>query len=213
MKRVMCVIGVITGAAVISIIMMSCSTSKISLNKSEMNRVETLAIMDFDKAPGIPRAIAVECEDAFRSSFIDAGKNVVERAKLRTILREIERSQSGVVSDSEEIGRLTGAQALLFGNVTRNSEETKWVEYIDYVKNPVTKETEKVKKRKKKKFFYFQVQARLVSTSSGGTILTIKNDRPERSYEVTDSMTLNRCREYILDQMGKDLKKSLENKE
>ena len=59
------------------------------------------------------------------------------------------------------------------------------------------------------KFFTFQVQVRLVSTSSGSTIMTVKNERPERSYEMTDSMTLIRFREYILDQMGKDMVKTL----
>lgn len=198
--------------ALLVIVFVSCSTSKISLNKPEMSKVATVAIMNFDSSPGIPDVVVTECEEAFRGSFIDAGKNVVERSKLKTILKEIERSQSGIVSTSEEIGRLTGAQALLFGTITRNEEEVKWVEYIEYVKNQATKETEKIKKTKRKKFFRFQVQARLVSTSSGATILTIKNEYPERSYEMTDSMTLNRFREYILGQMGKDLKKALEEK-
>lgn len=58
----------------------------------------------------------------------------------------------------------------------------------------------------------FDEQGRLISTSSGSTILTIKNENPERSYEMTDSMTLNRFRENILNQMGKDLKKAMEKK-
>lgn len=194
----------------LSLAINACSTSKISLNKAEMAKVKTIAIMDFDSTPEISKVLVIESEEAFRGHFIDIGKNVVERKKLKSILKEVERSQSGVVSNSEEIGRLTGAQALLFGTVTQNSEEVKWVEYFEYVKNPVTKETEKIKKSKRKKFFAFQVQARLVSTSSGAAILTIKNERPERSYEITDSMTLNRYRENVLDQMGKDLKKTLE---
>ncbi len=192
---------------------LSCSTSKISMNRGELEKVGTVAIMSFDRAPGIPREIAVECEDAFRGHFIDAGKSVVERARLRSIIGEVERAQAGLVSSSEEIGRLTGAGALLFGSVTRNGEEVKWVDYYEYVKDPVTKKSVKVQKRKRKKFFTFQVQARLVSTVNGSTILTIANERPERSYEMTDSMTLSRMRGYILDQMGKDLKKAIEGKE
>jgi hypothetical protein len=199
----------IAGLAMLAVIAASCSTAKISVNKAEFARVKSIAVVDFDAASGIPRVIANECEEAFRGHFVDVGKNVVERAKLNAILREVERSQSGVVENSEQIGRLTGAQALLMGTVTRNGEETRMVDYIDYVKNPVTKETEKIKKTKKMKFFTFQVQARLVSTMNGATILTIKNERPERSYEMTDSMTLTRFREYILDQMGKDMIKAL----
>ena len=86
-------------------------------------------------------------------------------------------------------------------------------EYHEYEKNPVTKETEKIKKAKRKKFFTFQIQGRLVSTANGAAILTIKNEYPERSYEMSDSMTLNRFKEYILDQMGADLKKALAEKD
>ncbi len=202
----------LAGAVAVAVMLVSCSTSKISMNRAELEKVNTIAITDFDVAPGLPAMLATECEEAFRGHFLDAGKSVVERAKLRTVMREIERSQSGLVSSSEEIGRLTGAQALMFGTITRNGEETKRVEYIEYVKNPVTKETDKIKKTRRKKFFTFQLQGRLISTSSGSTILTIKNENPERSYEMTDSMTLNRFRENILNQMGKDLKKAMEKK-
>jgi hypothetical protein len=203
----------ITGIVLSSIILISCSTSKISLNKAEMAKVNTIAVMDFDSAPGISKTIVIECEEAFRGHFVDVGKNVVERSRLASILKEVERSQSGVVTNSEEIGRLSGAQALLFGMITRNGEETKWVEYYDYVKKPGTKETEKIKKTKKMKYYTFQVQCRLVSTANGATILTIKNEYPERSYEMTDTMTLNRFRENVLNQMGKDLKKALKEKD
>jgi len=204
----------LAGITILSIIFISCSTSKISLNRAEMAKVNTVAIMDFDSAPGIPKMIATECEESFRGHVVDIGKNVVERTKLMSMLKEIERSQSGMVSSSEEIGRLTGANALLFGTITRNDEEVRWVEYYEYVKNPANKkEVEKVKKTKRMKFFNFQIQGRLISTANGATILTIKNEYPERSYEMTDSMTLSRFRENILDQMGKDLKKAIEKKD
>ncbi len=195
--------------AVLSLIL-SCSTSRISINKAEMAKVETVAIMHFDRSPGIPEMIATECEEAFRGHFVDAGKNVVERTKMRSVLKEIEMSQSGIATNTRELGKLAGADALLYGTVTENNEERKLVEYYEYEKKPKSKDMEKIRKVKQKKFFYFQVQARLVSTVNGATILTIKNEYPERSYEMTDSMTLTRFRDYVLDQMGKDLKKALE---
>lgn len=209
MKACGCIIGIIFSSA----LLVSCSTSLISLNRAEMRKVETVGIMEFDTAPGVSKTIATECEEAFRGHFVGAEKKVVERSKLVSVLREIERSQSGVVSSYKKIGELTAADALLFGTVTQNGEEVKWVEYFEYEKDPVTKEMIKIKKSKRKKFFTFQVQARLVSTESGSTIMTIKNEYPERSYEITDSMTLTRCREYTLEQMGKDLKKAIEKKD
>ena len=199
----------IAGIAALAIIAVSCSTAKISVNKAELVKVKSIAVVDFETEPGIPSVIADECEEAFRGHFVEVGKNVVERSKLNAILKEIERSQSGIVENSEEIGRLSGAQALFMGTVTRNSEEVRVVDYVEYVKNPVTKETEPVKKKKKMRFFTFQVQARLVSTVNGSTIMTIKNERPERSYEMTSSWTLTSFREYILNEMGKDMVKAL----
>jgi hypothetical protein len=196
--------------AFLSFMMISCSTSKISLNKAEMAKVETVAIMDFDKARGIPKMIATECEEAFRGHFLGLGKNVVERAKINSVLKELEITQAGIVRNTRELGKLAGADALLYGTVTENGEDVKLVEYYEYEKNPKTKEMEKIKKIKQKKFFYFQVQARLISTVNGAAILTIKNEYPERSYEMTDTMTLTRFRDYVLDQMGNDLKKELE---
>jgi hypothetical protein len=194
----------------VSFMLSSCSTSKISLNRAEMAKVETVAIMQFDTARRIPKMIATECEEAFRGHFVEIGKNVVERAKMKSVIKEIEMSQSGLATNARELGKLAGADALLYGAVTENNEEVKPVEYYEYEKKPKSKETEKIRKIKQKKFFYFQVQARLVSTINGATILTIKNEYPERSYEMTDSMTLTRFRDYVLDQMGKDLKKALE---
>jgi hypothetical protein len=188
----------------------SCSTSKISLNRAEMAKVSTVAIMEFDVTRRIPRTIAIECEEAFRGHLIEIGKNVVERAKMESILKEVERSQAGLVKNTSEFGKLAGADALLYGTVTENYEEVKPVEYFEYVKRPGSKETEKVKKIKMKRFYYFQVQVRLVSTASGATVLTLKNEYPERSYEITDSTTLSRFRENVLGQMGKDLKKAVE---
>lgn len=199
----------IAGIAVLAVIAISCATAKISVNKVDFTKVKSIAVVDFDTEPGIPAVIADECEEAFRGHFVDIGKNVVERSKLNAIIKEVERSQAGIVENSEEIGRLTGAQALFMGSVTRNSEDVRIVDYIEYVKNPATKETEKIKKRKKMKFFTFQVQARLVSTANGSTIMTIKSERPERSYEMTSSWTLTTYREYILNEMGKDMVKAL----
>jgi len=131
----------IAGIAALAIIAISCSTAKISVNKAELVKVKSIAVVDFETEPGIPSVIADECEEAFRGHFVEVGKNVVERSKLNAILKEIERSQSGIVENSEEIGRLSGAQALFMGTVTRNSEEVRVVDYVEYVKNPVTKET------------------------------------------------------------------------
>lgn len=184
----------------------SCSTSQISVNKKEMKKIKTVAIMKFDTAEGINYKVAKECEESFRGHFLSIKKKVVEREKLDAILKEIEKSQTGLYNNAIEIGKISGAQALLFGEVTEYKEEVRRVKYNDY-----NKKTKKyVEKEKDMKFFTFQVNLRLVSTAKGNVILTLKNKYPESSYEMTDSTTLVRYRERILDQMGEDLKDALE---
>lgn len=94
---------------------------------------------------------------------------------------------------------------MLFGEVTEYNEDERLVKYNEY-----DKKTKKYfEKEKMMKFFTFQLNIRLVSATTGDIILTLKNKYPENSYEVTDSTTLVRYRERILEQMGKDLKDEL----
>jgi len=184
---------------------LSCQTSTISMNKAEMKKLRTIAIMKFERAPGISRDVAIECEEAFRGHFINAGYTVLERDKLAAIMGEIEKSQTGIMDNPIEIGRLSGAQALLFGKVTNNSEEKKRVSYTEYHKKP----RKNVIKEKDMKFYTFQVYVRLVSTATGAQIMTLQNKYPEKSYEITTTITLPKFRQNVLSQMGDDIKDAL----
>jgi len=185
---------------------MSCSTSQISVNKKEMKKIQTVAIMKFDTADGINKKIAKDCEESFKGHFISIKKKVVEREKIDALLKEVEKSHTGLYDNTIELGRLSGAEALLFGEVTEYKEEVRRVKYNEYDK----KTKKNIEKEKDKKFFTFQLNVRLVSTATGNVILTLKNKYPENSYEMTDSTTLVRYKERILDQMGDDLKEALE---
>lgn len=185
-----------------------CSTSQISVDKKEIKKIDTIAIMTFESSEGVDKKVAKECEESFKGHFIKIKKKVVERDKLNAIVKEIEKSQTGLVKNPIEIGKLSGAEALLFGDVTENKEDVRLVKYSEY--NKKTKKS--VEKEKKMKFFTFQINVRLVSTTTGNIILTLKNKYPENSYEMTDSTTLIRYRERILQQMGEDLKDVLKEK-
>ena len=113
-----------------------------------------------------------------------------------------------------------GAEALILGTRVVPDENDKRLKLYEitagYDKFEVAQETKEkvakqnIEKEKDKKFFTFQVNIRLVSTADGNVILTLKNKYPESSYEMTDSTTLVRYRERVLDQMGEDLKDALE---
>lgn len=187
-----------------------CSTSTIAINKTELKNVKTVAIMKFDAATGISPGVAKECEESFRGNFINAGFNVVERDKLNSIMKEVEMSQTGLTVKSIELGKMLGAEALLFGEVTKNFSEVRLVNYNEYVKNPTTGKMVAVEKTKNMKFFTFQIHIRLISALTGNTILTLKNTYPEKDYEMTSTTTLEKFRESILSQMGDDLKDAIE---
>jgi len=207
MKKITKYLPILT-LAVVLFIFTGCSTSQISVNKKELKNINTIAIMKFEADEGIDKKVAKDSEESFKGHFISLGKNVVERDKLNAIVKEIEKSQTGLYKDPIEIGKLSGAQALLFGEVTEYKSEVRRVKYLEY--NKLTKEN--VEKEKDKKFFTFQINVRLVSTTAGDIILTLKNQYPENSYEMTDSTTITRYKERILEQMGKDLKDALKEK-
>jgi len=186
----------------------ACSTSQISVNKKELKAIDKIAIMKFDTAAGINKKIAKECEESFKGHFLNINKKVVERDKLDAILKEIEKTQTGAFSNTIEIGKLSGAQALLFGEVTEYKEEVRRVKYNEYDK----KTKKNIEKEKDKKFFTFQLNVRLVSATTGDVILTLKNKYPESSHEMTSTTTMTSNRERILNQMGEDLKDALEEK-
>jgi len=186
----------------------ACSTSQISVNKKELKAIDKIAIMKFDTAEGIDKKIAKDCEESFKGHFLNINKKVVERDKLAAILKEIEKTQTGAFSNTIEIGKLSGAQAILFGEVTEYKEEVKRVKYNEYDK----KTKKNIEKEKDKKFFTFQLNVRLVSTTTGDIILTLKNKYPESSYDMTSTITMTSNRERILNQMGDDLKDALEEK-
>jgi len=186
----------------------ACSTSQISVNKKELKAIDKIAIMKFETAEGIDKKIAKACEESFKGHFLNINKKVVERDKLDSILKEIEKTQTGAFSNTIEIGKLSGAQALLFGEVTEYKEEVRRIKYNEY--NKKTKKN--IEKEKDMKFFTFQLNVRLVSTTTGDIILTLKNKYPESSHEITSTTTMTSNRERILNQMGDDLKDALEEK-
>ncbi len=194
------------------ILLPQCSTSTIVINRAELNNVKTVAIMRFDTAPGIPESIARACEESFRGHFINSNFNVVERQKLNSIIEEMGIAQSGITGDSIRLGKILGAEALLFGEIVKNQEEIRRVQYYEHVKIPFSRKIIRVEKSKRMKFFSFQFYVRLVSTATGNTILTLKNRYPERDYEMTNRISLDNYRDMILDQMGRDLKNAVDEK-
>lgn len=76
----------ITLLSVLLVFFTSCSTSQISVNKNEIKKIKTIAIMKFDSGEGVDKKVSKDCEESFKGHFISIGKNVVEREKLNTVI-------------------------------------------------------------------------------------------------------------------------------
>ena len=128
---------------------------------------------------------------------------------------------------SDEMVSLTGADALLIGQITQYSESISDIEYMGYDKDEmgfdithkVDEKTNKDVKLEKKKIkdkshdLNFKILIRLVSVSDGETILVMENSLSTKSFKESEGdvfkTSLDRFKNDILGMMSSDLKKVL----
>lgn len=85
----------------------------------------TIAVLEFEGAEKIPVSLGLSLADMAITYLHQTGKfNVVERTRLDKVLREQEFQLSDLVAgQAAEVGRLLGADAVVFGTVTGTSYE------------------------------------------------------------------------------------------
>jgi TolB-like protein len=87
---------------------------------------KTIAIVDFEVIKGHQKEAGRVNLEGLTSALIDSGQfNVVERAKLKTIMSELELSRSGMTKEAAEktIGKLLFADLLLTGTLAESRGE------------------------------------------------------------------------------------------
>jgi len=92
----------------------------------------TVAVLEFEGAEKIPVPLGLSLADMAITYLHNTGKfNVVERTRLDKVMREQEFQLSDLVeSQAAQVGRLLGADAVVFGTVTGTSyEEVQKVSY------------------------------------------------------------------------------------
>jgi len=208
------------------VVFISCSASQITVNEAKLKKISSIAILPIDRAKGIPLSAAIESEEAFKSCFIQSGISIVERKKLAEILKEDELKMM-LPKYSDEMASLTGADALLIGQITQYCESISDIEYMGYDKDEmgfdithkVDEKNNKDIKLEKKKIkdkshdLNFKILIRLVSVSDGETILVMENSLSTKSFKESEGnvfkTSLDRFKNDILDMMSSDLKKVL----
>jgi len=85
-----------------------------------------IAIKDFEVIVGSSKDAARYIQEEITSLLVDSGQfSVVERAKLGTILEEIQLGQSGAIDPAtvQKAGKLLGAEIILIGTLAAAGEE------------------------------------------------------------------------------------------
>lgn len=87
---------------------------------------KSLAVKDFEVITGSNKDAARYVQEDITSLLVNSGQfNVVERAKLGTVLEEIELGQSGVIDPAtvQKAGMLLGAEVILTGTLAAAGEQ------------------------------------------------------------------------------------------
>jgi len=181
------------------------------------SNIETIAIMEFDnysvgKYQEELGYITKGLADFFEADFAKfSNLRVVERDKVDFILKEIELSESGKVSQSTaiKVGKLLGAQIMVFGNITQlDAKDCKML--VKAVKVETSEIIATVEKEGKPE--YFKMEKELVKELASRLDMTISKENTALldagGTESYDAATLYSKGLYYMDQY--DYKKAYE---
>lgn len=85
-----------------------------------------IAIKDFEVIMGRNKAVAKYVQEDVTTALVNSGQfNVVERLKLKSVLEELELSQTGMIdpNSAKQVGKLLGADVILTGTLAATGEE------------------------------------------------------------------------------------------
>ncbi len=207
-------------------VILSCSTSEISFRKDALKEIKSVAVLPFTVEKGITPGAGLDSMEAFKSHMLQSGFRVVERQSIDKILNEQELAMAGLTADkSMKIGQLLSADGLLTGHITLHNMESTVADVQLSAYGPDAYNPEKDPKdgtffmkngewfkKANLKIFRFQIFVRLISAKDGQVVFTLQNAMPETRFEVGQFNmpgNMDDFRNRVLQQMGKDLKKSL----
>ena len=117
----------------------ACATATVAIKAGfDFSRVKRVAVMgfsDYANRPGSGETVS----GAFEQGLLMVGYDVIERSQVDKLLREKHLSSADPKA-AQEIGRLLGADALLFGRITdfrEPRERMTQVEVVDEHQDPI----------------------------------------------------------------------------
>lgn len=96
---------------------------KIKNNEDPKKRI---AILEFEEEPQLKGKVSIKPSDMLTTALVRSGRfTVIEREKIDQIIKEQKLGLTGLVdpNTAAEVGKLLGAEAVIFGSITSLTEE------------------------------------------------------------------------------------------
>ena len=181
------------------VLIFSCETTDTSFDDEALTAIKTIAVVDFTSDVVIESKAKTEAQNTITSAFVKSRFKVLERNKIAQLLKEQEFTVTfGNDESIEKVGKLLGADALLFGSFTKNSQKN--IVAID--ENGNEYDTKK---------FEFKLDISLVSVLDGSILFTASNswDSHTNDPRFIQIDSLADFRSQVLQAMSEDITKQL----
>jgi curli biogenesis system outer membrane secretion channel CsgG len=191
-----------------------CATSDITLNSHALKPVKIITIVPFTSEVSLKKEILREAEDYFKTAFVKMGYKISESDKLNQAM-EKDNLSVFTTDNVKRIGKLTGADAVLFGEITEHNEVTKEdMFYIGSFMSGVlyNKSHEEMKYVTR---YTFRIVIRLADVSDGSVILAMNNRYKEIKQEenLQCCSSLDAYRKYTLKKLTDELIETIKEKD
>jgi len=198
---------------VLILLISGCATTDIELNMDAMKSVKTVAVIPFTSKVNLKKEILAEAEESCKKAFLKMDYRIMESNKLNEFIKGNNIS-SFTAEDIKKIGKATGSDAVLFGEITEYKEATREVMFYP---GSITANMFSNKGHDELKYittYTFRIIIRLVNVADGSEILTMKNRTKEIQEEenLQCCNSLNAYRKYTLDKMTGELIEAMKEK-
>lgn len=214
--------GFCTGSAflislLLPVLICGCSVTEFSVKDEDIRNIRTVGIIYEDNGTERPESLVRECAVSFRKYIEESGLKVIDSEHRKKVTTQDD--QKGVTASGNCSGfQSSGIDALLTYRIPEY-RETKTIGFrkkrIDgMVISPFGgmrsgKLDDSDEETIEIKTFYFRINLSLISCSTGKTLIAAENTMTHATDELAVYESMNDFKRYILDQFGKDLKKTI----
>jgi len=193
---------------IVPLFFLSCATADITADRDAMKSIKTVAVVPFTSSSDLKKEILTESEEKFRTALTDLNYKIVDTEKTGILQKDKEFTINSITTENvKESGKLIGADAVMFGEITDCREvqyNTHFHSAHRFGKAGHHRNTDEIKPLIN---FKFRITVKLVDVSDGSVILSVRNrydgswyDEEQRGYD-----SLYSYRNMVLNKMVNEL--------